>query len=121
MISRIVHPRMMEALTRDFFTQICTLKEPNKSQNSVGEEIVTYTTRSGYEAIACRVGQAGGSERRTALMTFLNATHIIVLAGQYPDVTEEWQPEVDGQTYDILRVDPDQQGAMTSLFVRTIQ
>lgn len=116
--SRIVHPRLMPALRRDFFTQWCALKKPSKAQSSAGEETVTYATRPGYEAVPCRVGPAGGGERRGSHAVYLDATHRIVLQGQYQDVTEEWIAAVNGTDYQILLVAQDAEGAMTRLECR---
>lgn len=124
-MSRLVHPRMMEALMRDFFTQSCVLKEPVKSRDSVGEELRTYAPHQGCEAIPCRVGPAGGrvgpaggGERRTDRYAYLDVTHRIVLVGLFPFVTEEWIAEVNGQEYEILLVTGDGEGVMTRLETR---
>ena len=117
-MSRLIHPRMMSSLTRDFFTQSCALKEPLKSRNAAGEELRTYAARQGCEAIPCRVGSAGGGKRRGDLYAYLDATHRIVLAGLFPFVTEEWVAEVNGQEYEILLVAGDGEGVMTRLETR---
>lgn len=117
MKSRLLHPRMMQALSVDFFDQLCTLKKPLKAQDGAGEEIVSQSVHPGYEAIPCRVGPAGGGERRGSNYTHLDATHRIVLVGQY-QVTEEWTAEVDGQEYEILLVAVDAEQVMTRLETR---
>lgn len=117
MTSRLIHPRMTAVLTRDFFDQLCTLKRPLKTQDGVGEEIIEQSIHPGYEAIPCRVGPAGGGERRGNNYTLLDATHRIVLVGQY-QVTEEWVAEVNGQEYEILLVAVDAEQAMTRLDTR---
>lgn len=120
-MSRIVHPRMMEYLRRDFFTQSCALKQPTKSQDTTGAETVFFAVRTGYEAIPCRVGTAGGGERRGNNYTYLDATHRILLDGQFQDVTEEWIAEVDGQEYQILLAATDPEGVMTRLECRVVR
>lgn len=122
MTSRLVHPKLMQALERDFFPQRAALKPPVKTRNSAGEKVLTYpAARPGYEAISCRVGPADGGERRASQQTYLDATNRIVLSGQYPDLTEEWKVEVGGQLYDILLSSPDPEGAMTRLMVRLVR
>lgn len=121
-MSRLVHPRMITALQQDFFLQSCALQEPATSQDTAGAETSAYTTRAGYESIPCRVGMATGGERRTNLQAvYLDATHKIVLKGQFHDVTETWKALVDGQAYDILLATADPEGAMTSLLCRIVR
>jgi len=120
MSSRLIHPRMLDTLQRDFFMQVCALKKPTKTQNSTGQEKVVYAVRPGYEAILCRVGEASGGERRTNDMNYLEATHTILLVGQFQDLTTEWQVSVDGKDYDVLLVFPAPEGAMTKLLVRIV-
>lgn len=121
MTSRIVHPRMMATLERDFFTQSCALKKPTKSQNAVGEETATFAVQPGCDAIPCRVSSASGGERRTNNYVYLDATHKIVLVGQFQELSEEWIAEVDGQEYQILLVVRDAEGAMTRLECRIVR
>lgn len=111
----------MEYLRRDFFTQSCALKEPTKAQDTTGAETTTYSVRAGYEAIPCRVGPAGGGERRGNNYTYLDATHRILLDGQFHDVTEEWVAEVGGQEYQILLPAVDAEGVMTRLECRVVR
>lgn len=122
MTSRLVHPRMMAALEQDFFPQSAALKPPVKSRNTAGEEVVTHPApRAGYEAVPCRVGPADGGERRMTQQTYLDATHRIVLSGQFPDLAEEWKAEVDSQEYDVLLVTADPEDAMTRLMARIVR
>jgi hypothetical protein len=120
-MSGLIHPRMMETLERNFFPQRCALKQPNKSQNSTGEEVINYSVRTGYESLPCRVGAAGGGQRRGNEQIYLEATHRIVLSGNYPDVAEQWKAEVDGQEYDILYVARSAEEATTRLETRIIR
>lgn len=121
MASRLIHPRMLVKLQRDFFTQTCALKEPSKVQDTAGEEIVTHATRTGYEAIPCRLAPARGGERRTREYVYSETTHLIVLVGQFHDLTEEWVAEVDGQEYEILLPSEDGEGQMTHLECRLVR
>ncbi len=121
MNNRLIHPRMLESLQRDFFPQSCALKKPSKAQNSTGQEKVTYSVRSGYEAIPCRVGESSGGERHVAEMNYAEITHTILLCGQFQDLTSDWQACIDGTDYDIMLIFPDPEGAMTKLLVRIVE
>jgi len=111
---------MMEALKRDFFTQSCALKAPVKAQDTSGQESVTYPTAK-YPSVPCRVGNITGGERRTTAVKYLDATHSIVLSGQFHDLNTQWQASVNGVDYDILLVTPDAEGILTNLLARVVQ
>ena len=124
MNSRLIHPKMMKVLEKDFFQQRCALKKPVKSQSTTGKEKVSYTAQAGYEALPCRVAPAGGGERRGDHFTHLDTTHAIAVPGVFDDVTEEWVLEVDGVTYQILRpgkASRDAEGAMTHFETRFVR
>lgn len=125
-MTNLIHPRMLEKLEKNFFPQRCALKQPTKTQDSAGQEIRTYSVHEGYEAIPCRVGAAGGGQRRGNQMTYLEATHRIVLSGQYPELPEkwlegeEWVAEVDGVEYTILMVGKSTEEVTTRLETRIV-
>ena len=119
MVSRLVDPRLMSSLARDFFPQLADLQEPTKSQNTTGEESQSFATT--HADVECRVSPAKGSERRRQNLKYAEVTHTVLLQGQFSDVTEEWQVVVDGVTYDIQVPELDAEGIMTSLFCRIVR
>lgn len=125
-MTNLVHPRLLQKLEKNFFPQRCALKAPATSQDSTGQEIHTHSVHSGYDDIPCRVGAAGGGQRRGNQQTYLEATHRIVLAGQYPDLPEawregeEWLAEVDGVEYTILMVATSAEETTTRLETRIV-
>lgn len=125
-MATIIHSRMLTKLQKDFFPQSCALKEPSKAQDTAGQEIVVHSVHTGYEDIPCRVGAAGGGQRRGNQQVYLEATHRIVLAGQYPDLPdawregEEWVAEVDGVEYTILMVATSPEETTTRLETRIV-
>lgn len=116
----LVHPRLAEKLA-NHYPQICTLKEPTKAQNTVGQEKLTHTAYSGYESIPCRVGAAGGGQRRGNEQVYLESTHRIVLLGSYPEVIEQWVAEVDSVEYEVLFVARSVEDATTRLECRIVR
>lgn len=116
----LVHPRLANKLA-NHYPQICTLKEPTKTQNTVGAEVITHAAHPGYESIPCRVGAAGGGQRRGTEQVYLEATHRIVLLGSYPDAAEQWIAEVDGIEYDVLFVARSVEDATTRLECRIVR
>lgn len=125
-MSSLIHPRMTQKLVKNFFPQSCALKEPTKSQGTTGEEVKAYSIHFGYESIPCRMGAAGGGQRRGNQYAYLEATHRIVLAGHYPDLPEawlegeEWVAEVAGHEYKILLVAKSAEEVTTRLEVRIV-
>jgi hypothetical protein len=124
-MSAIVHPRMLEKLAK-FFPRRCALKEPISTQDTTGEPIKAYSVHAGYGSIPCRVGSAGGGQRRGNQYLYLDVTHRIVLSGQYPDLPEawmegeEWIAEVDGYEYKILLVAKSAEETTTRLETRIV-
>lgn len=119
-MSRLVHPRMMERLERDFFTQSCAIQVAALTANSVGEEVEGWATVSGWEAIACRLMAVGGGERRTSSQKYLDSTHVIELSGDYA-VIETQRAVVEEQAYEILLVEKSAEQALTRLVARLVR
>lgn len=126
MANDLLHPRMMQRLEKNFFPKSCALKEPTKSQGTTGEEEKAYSVHTGYESIPCRVGAAGGGQRRGNQYVYTEATHRIVLLGQCQDLPEawldgeEWIAEVDGHQYKILLVAKSAEEVTTRLETRIV-
>lgn len=120
-MSRLVHPRLMQALQRDFFAQTCTIRKPVKSRNEIGGETRVYEDLPGHNGLACHVAPPQGGERRTEQQVYLDATHVIMLNAPYPQITEEMQAVVDGVAYDILLATLDSQKILTELNVRLVR
>lgn len=121
MSSRLVHPQLMQTLQQDFFTQFCTIQRPISHRNMLGEDEPTWEDVPGCVAIPCRVSAGSGWERRTNEMKYLDATHIILLAGTYDDLDEKMQAIVEGQTYEIVLPEASTEGAMTRLMTRVVR
>jgi hypothetical protein len=117
---------MAQRLEANFFRQRCALKVPTKSQSTTGQEQKAYAVHPGYESIPCRIGAAGGGQRRGNDRVFLEATHRIVLSQQCPDLPEawlegeEWVAEVDGREYKILLVAKSAEELTTRLETRIV-
>lgn len=121
MASRLIHPRLMQTLERDFFAQACTIRQPVKSSNAIGGEVRSFSDLPGHNGLACHVAPAQGGERRTEQQVYLDATHVIMLSAAYPKITEEMQAVVDGVTYDILLATLDSQKVLTELVARLVR
>jgi hypothetical protein len=120
-MSRLIHPRLMQTLERDFFAQQCTIREPVKSRNAIGGETRDYQDLPGHNGLACHVDPAQGGERRTEQQVYLEATHVIMLNAPYPGISEEMQAVVEGVAYDILLATLDSQRVLTELVVRLVR
>jgi len=120
-MSRLFHPRLMDALRGDFFPGVCNIQQATISRNGAGEEIKSWSTFPGHGSLECRVAPAQGGEQRTGEQIYLDATHQILLAGSYPLITEVMQAVVAGQVYDILLAAHDVDGVATKLIVRMVR
>jgi head-tail adaptor len=120
-MSRIMHPRLLQSLQRDFFTQLCTIRQNTPTQNNVGQMKDAWANVEGMTALPCRVGGISGGERRTSAQTYLDATHKILIAGHYPSITEKQQALVDGQIYDIILPQASPDETVTRLIARIVR
>jgi hypothetical protein len=121
MTSRLIHPRLMQNLRRDFFPQLCTIRQPIEARNPTGEDVPAWEDKPACVSIPCRVAIGNGGERRTSEMTNYNATHTILLAGAFPGIDEKMQAVVDGQIYEIALAGTSAEGAMTRLLTRIVR
>lgn len=121
MASRLIHPRMMRMLERDFFPQICTIEESTETQSTTGQPKQAWAAIPALTALECRVGEVSGGERRSSNQIYLDATNIILLAGDYPGITEKQRAVVDGQVYDILLARRSAEEAVTRLVARVVR
>ena len=115
-----IDPRMINRLVA-FFSQRCTIEAPVKTQDSFGAIPGSFATVTGWQAIPCRVAPVGGGEQRTALQTFVDATHVIELMGIFNGISEEMQAVVGGVHYDILLVEVTPEATITRLQARIIR
>jgi hypothetical protein len=121
MPSRLIHPRMMQALERDFFPQLCTIELGTDAQDTVGQVKPTWAAVPGLTALKCRVGEISGGERRSNNQTYLDATHTILISGTYPAITEKHRAVIDGRTYDILLMQISPEETTTRLVSRFVR
>jgi head-tail adaptor len=109
----------MESLERDFLPQFCTIMQPVSSRNSLGEDVPSWVER--YTGIPCRVSAGYGSEIRTNEMKYLDATHVILMTGTYNGLNETMRAKVDGQVYEIAKVNVSAEMATTQLMARVVR
>lgn len=120
-MSRLIHPRLLEKLRRDFFPQSCAIQQPVKTQSTSGQEVRTWEDVPGWNDIPCRVKAVGVGEHRLPTEIYEEITHVILLAGVFNGLTSEMQATVDGIGYDILLPEQDSEGITTRLNVRLIE
>ncbi len=121
MVSRLVHPKLLETLTRDFFPQSCSIQQAVKTQSTSGQEVKTWADVPGWTAIPCRMSASGGGERRMPSETYAEITNRIVLAGAFNGLNSEMRAVVNGTSYDIILVEPASEGITTRLSVRLVK
>lgn len=118
---------MLATLQTDFFPQACTIQAAEDGQDAYGQPLSDDGVTGGWEDVdgledlPCRLAPATGGKRRTAEAAYLNATHVIQIAGQYPAITTKMRAVVDSQAYAVLLVSHDAEGAMTRLTVQIVE
>jgi len=113
---------MLTNLQRDFFAQRCTIQAPSEELDALNQPNPedAWTDVAGMRAIPCHLAPATGGKRKTADMTVLIASHVILLAGVYA-ITTKMRAVVDGTAYDVLLAGYDSTGCMTRLSVRIVE
>lgn len=113
-----------------WFPLSCTIQHlPSPTvEDSFGAPEVTddqWTDLTGHVNIPARKGRFGranqfGSEMERGVGTINIDAENVVLAGHYPDITEEMRAVVDGEIFDIEEVDQASTETMTVLRVQRI-
>lgn len=100
-MTTLVHPRLFQALAA-FYPSLCTIQQATETRDAAGQPIPAWANLAGHVDIDCRLGPAGGGERKAVNQVYTIATHTIHLAGYYPSITTKMRAVVDGAAYDIL-------------------
>ena len=122
-MSRIVDPRMMNALS-GMFPSSCTIQAPTHVTDDYGTPETTWTTL--YTNLPCQVAplvveNVRALERIDGDKTLRLTPHRIALKGYFPAVTSEMRAVVGGQTWAIQGVEHDSQHTYTRLTVLEAQ
>lgn len=121
MVSRLIHPQMMETLKADFFPRRGSIQQATKSQGTTGQEKYDWKDVPGMANIPCRIAASGGGERRFRDQAYLDATDTALLAGSYSATEEMRFVDDKGNAYDILHVEQDSENITTRLTLRTVR
>lgn len=99
-----------------------TIEERTGSRDSFGEPGDSWSPVAGLEDLDGAVGRAGANlEARRGTDTIAIATHAIVLAGYYPQITPTHRAVVDGgEIHDIQTVEHDSRMRVTQLATRIV-
>lgn len=117
----LIHPDMLEDLPQ-FFSSTCTIQSLTVSADTYFDEVDSWSTL--HTAIPCAIAfpglKGGGMEVKRSDMTYVVASHIVDLAGYYPDITETMRAVVGSLTLDILLVQADSHHKMTRLTCQVV-
>jgi hypothetical protein len=95
----IIHPRMMAMLTPDFYPSLCTLGTEQIVINSFGEEEKTWVADPTLTDLACRLAPLNTKEIRDPEQVFVQAVNHVSLAGYYPTINSDMNPQIDGKLW----------------------
>jgi len=123
--SAIFHPDLLRHLARDRFGSAGEVQHRTVTQDSFGEEVITYALDPLLQQIACQVQPhttRGDSEVRRPNDTVVMEPFDILLAGYYPTINEQdrlivW-PRQD--VHNILKVAHDDSRAYTTLVTEIV-
>lgn len=112
---------MLEVLGRDFLSQRGVIQQATKTQSTTGQEKQEWADVPGWTNIPCRKSGMGGGERRSQAQKYLDATDVALLSGVFNGLNEEMRFVLNGEAFDILRVEPDSEGITTRLILRIVR
>lgn len=128
----LVHPLLFKSMPQ-FFPSRCTIYDVAEERNPIGERIpvpsdamLPGTANPFLEGIPCAIGDSSRfqrrqiSEERTADSEYNRVYLVIMLAGNYPSITEKMRAVVDGVTYNILATSLSPVTSHTELIVEVI-
>ena len=116
----LIHPNLMSSLFR-FFNSTCDIQEPTYPTDGETEPSGWTSVESDVNCVISRIkGGSDGNEIRRSDKTVVLHPYGIVLDGVY-SVTESNSILSSGNRYDILSVDYDSKGNMTSLICERIK
>lgn len=107
-----------------FFPARCTIETATATRDAWGQPIAAWAALSGHTGLACRVAPAGVSptEGRRMGLTVETASHVMLIAGSYPDIQPPMRAVVTrgatSTTYDIVGVEQDGDGSLTRVQLR---
>jgi head-tail adaptor len=116
----LLHPDLLTSLP-DFFPSLCTIQSVTITRDGYKGEVETLATL--HADVPCVMAPAGvgGREIKRPDMTYVVATHTVVLAAYYADITEKMHAVVDGLTLNILIVAHDSHSKMTRLACEVVR
>lgn len=131
--STLVHPRLMASMPQ-FFPSLCSIYALAVERNAIGELIPVPSDAMlpgslGWllEDIRCVISNdpsmdqiPTSAEDRTADATYTASLFRVMLAGNYPEITEKMRAVVDGVAYDIRSVTVSGFDSHTELLVEAI-
>lgn len=116
-----VSGKLMAKMAPTWFDRFALIEEYTATMNNLGEEVQTYGTVFGMDAIPCRLAPViTPQEQRTAALTPTEQTHTAILKGDWPTITTKMRATIDGVVYDIITALVDSQRTMTHLGLRQI-
>lgn len=122
-MSPLIHPRLLESLV-NHYPSLCQIKTYTVTRETTGEEIATWSTLPGHEAIRCYVSrrsQQGAEEVGAGTWTHSESQRVVALAGHYPAIKEKMHVLIDLVEWDIVGVQHDSQGVSTNLIIERVE
>jgi hypothetical protein len=116
----LIHPKMLAGL-KSFFNLTCEIVQRTDTQGTDGALTPSWTTVSGLSRIPANLGEMTEQTVVKSDGTYAVVSHAIMLAGFYPQITEDMQAVADGQTWLIVAVVWDALHTATQLKVRQVR
>jgi len=100
------------------FSSVCTIQAWNEAVGASGQPTGVYANVTGLILIPCQAMPLSARERKALGEETSIAMLHVLLNGLYAGIVEKQRAVIDGVVYDIVAVDQDSQGQMTTMDVR---
>lgn len=117
----MIHPRLFELLGNHYPGR-CTIQTSTEIEDAAGQPIPAWSDLAGHIDLQCRVAPSGGSERKATNQVYSVSTHVVELAGWYPQISSKMRVVADdGLVLDILLPEHDGNHATTRLVCQVVK
>lgn len=104
----LIHDKMFAALG-NFYPSLLTVQEVVETRSPTGAVITGWADVVDMVELACRIAPQSGTETRTLQQVLTESMQVCVIPLDLPGVTTLHRAVVDGDPFDIVRVDYDGQ------------
>jgi SPP1 family predicted phage head-tail adaptor len=117
--SVLINPRLMRSLRRHFNSR-ATIQNGTTTYNSHNEPVTVWNDDPLLKQLSCYIEPASGGEQRQAGNTLVTNLWNVLIAGFYPNISDQQQITIDGIVYNITDVSTESTDTVTAIVVEKV-